>query len=54
MAVFLGQLSIPQPVELFTQVEDGKSSWGHLLAKQGLLNGSKIDDKWRQILEKNK
>jgi hypothetical protein len=54
MAVFLGQLSIPQPVELFTQVEDGKSSWGHLLAKQGLFNGSEIDDKWRQILEKNK
>ena len=53
MAVFLGQLSIPEPVELFTQVEDGQSSWGHLLAEQGLFNGSGIEDKWRQILGKN-
>ena len=50
MAVFLGQLSIPEPVELFTQVEDGQSSWGHLLAEQGLFNGSEIEDKWRQRL----
>ena len=54
MAVFLGQLSIPEPVELFTQVEDGQSSWGHLLAEQGLFNGSEIEDKWRQILGINK
>jgi hypothetical protein len=53
MAVFLGQLSIPEPVELFTQVEDGQSSWGHLLAEQGLFNGSEIEDKWRQILREN-
>ena len=50
MAVFLGELSIPEPVELFTQVEDGQSSWGHLLAEQGLFSGSEIEDKWRQIL----
>ena len=54
MAVFLGQLSIPEPVELFTQVEDGQSSWGHLLAEQGLFNGSEIEVKWRQILGRNK
>jgi hypothetical protein len=53
MAVFLGQLSIPEPVELFTQVEDGQFSWGHLLAEQGLFNGSEIEDKWRQILRTN-
>ena len=50
MAVFLGELSIQEPVELFTQVEDGQSSWGHLLAEQGLLNGSEIEGKWRQVL----
>jgi hypothetical protein len=54
MAVFLGQLSIPEPVKLFTQVEDGESSWGHLLAEQGLFNGSEIEDKWHQILGINK
>lgn len=54
MAVFLGQLSIHEPVELFTQVEDGQFSWGRLLADQGLLNGSEIEDKWRQLLGKNK
>ena len=50
MAVFLSQLSIQEPVELFILVEDGQSSWGHLLAEQGLFNGSEIEDKWRQRL----
>ncbi len=54
MAVFLGQLSISKPIELFTQVEDGQSSWGNLLAEQGLFSGSEIEDKWRQILRENK
>ena len=54
MAVFLGHLSNPEPVELFSQVEDGQSSWGNLLAEQGLFNGSEIEEKWRQILGKNK
>lgn len=52
LAVFLGQLSIQEPVELFILVEDGQSSWGHLLAEQGLFNGSEIEDKWRQRLGK--
>jgi len=47
-------LSNPEPVELFSQVEDGQSSWGNLLAEQGLFNGSEIEEKWRQILSKNK
>jgi hypothetical protein len=38
MVVFLGQLSIQEPVELFTQVKDGKSGWGLLLAEQGLFS----------------
>ena len=54
MAVFLGQVSILEPVELFTLVENGQSSWGHLLAEQGLFNGSEIEVKWRQILGINK
>jgi hypothetical protein len=54
MAVFLGHLSHPKPVELFSRVEDGQSSWGNLLAEQGLLNGSEIEEKWRQILGRNK
>jgi hypothetical protein len=54
IAVFLGHLSNPEPVELFSQVEDGQSSWGKLLAEQGLFNGSEIEEKWRQILSKNK
>lgn len=54
MAVFLGQLSVPQPVELLTRVQEGQSSWGHLLAEQGLFNGSDIEDKWRQLLGTNK
>ena len=54
IAVFLGHLSNPEPAELFSQVEDGESSWGNLLAEQGLFNGSEIEEKWRQILSKNK
>ena len=54
MAVFLGQVSILEPVELFTLVENGQSSWGHLLAEQGLFNGTEIEGKWFQILGKNK
>jgi hypothetical protein len=54
IAVFLGQLSNLEPVELFTQVENRQSSWGHLLAEQGLFDGSEIEEKWRQILDKNK
>ncbi len=54
IAVFLGHLSNPEPVELFSQVENGQSSWGNLLAEQGLFNGSEIEEKWRQILSKNK
>jgi hypothetical protein len=54
MAVFLGQVSILEPVELFTLVENGQSSWGHLLAEQGLFNGNEIEGKWFQILGKNK
>lgn len=50
MAVFLGQLSLQEPVELFKKVEEGKSSWGHLLAGQGLFNGSDVENKWRQLL----
>ena len=53
MAVFLGQLSTSKPVELFTQVEDEQSSWAYFLAEQGILNGSEIEDRWRQILGKN-
>lgn len=54
IAVSLGELSNTEPVKLFTQVENGQSSWGQLLAEQGLFNGSEIDKKWRQILYKNK
>lgn len=54
MAVFLGHLSNPDPVELFMQVKDGQSSWGSLLSKQGLFNGAEIEEEWRQILVKSK
>jgi hypothetical protein len=54
MAVFLGLLNHSEPVELFSKVEDGQSSWGSLLAEQGLFNGSEIEEKWRHFLAKNK
>jgi hypothetical protein len=52
LAVFIGQSSHLEPAELFTQVTEMKTSWGGLLAEQGLFNGSDIEDKWRQLLEK--
>ena len=52
IAVFLGQLSTPEPAELFAQVANGKASWGQLLADQSLLSGSEIEAEWRQMLGK--
>jgi len=53
LAVFIGQSNPLEAVELFTRVTEMKTSWGGLLAEQGLFNGSQIEDKWRQLLGKN-
>ena len=53
MAVFLGQSSQQEPVELFTRVADGQTSWGRLLAEQQLFNGAAIMQRWDQLLGNN-
>ncbi len=52
LAVFVGQSSALEPVELFAQIVGGKASWGGLLTEQGLFNGSAIESRWRQLLKK--
>ena len=52
LAVFVGQSSALESVELFAQIVGGKASWGGLLAEQGLFNGSAIESRWRQLLKK--
>lgn len=50
MSVFLSQSNLLDPSEMFTQVANGQTSWGRLLADQGLFNGSEIEGKWRHLI----
>lgn len=50
MAVFLSKSSSLKSSELFAQVADEQTSWGRLLAEQGLFSGSEIEEKWRHLI----
>ncbi len=54
MVMFLVQSSLLEATELLAKVTEGKTSWGRLLAEQGLFNGSDIEAKWYQLFEENR